>query len=169
MNVEKIIIDLIVKQKDLEERIYKLEESAKSGNKESGNIANMIMTKSNFSSNGRNNDKYLFQGKKFSKNRLVLEFVRTYVKKNPSAGFDELKVAFPDYLIDKPYGVFERMIIAEKKYPKDYDKRYFTKNDELIELSNSERICVCTQWEQKYFHRILEKCTSEYKYDVKII
>jgi hypothetical protein len=86
--------------------------------------------------------KYIFNGKtNLPKNRLVLEVVKKYVEDNPNISLIELQIIFNRQL----QGGME---VVEKKQNLSGDKlqRYFKKNNEIISLSNGEKIVVTTQW-----------------------
>lgn len=153
----------MLKNKELEERIERLEVNN-----------NMVFEKNDknvtysaASSNKKNSDKYIFNEMKFPKNRLVLEVIKNFVSLNPNISYQQLKSAFPDHLIDKPYGVFEKLDIAKHNYPNEYERRYFTKDNEII-LIDSGYICVCTQWEQKYIGRFLNQC-KKHGFEIEIV
>lgn len=97
--------------------------------------------RSRSSSTGRILDRtlYVFKGKTYGKNRLVLAVITEYVKQNPQISYSELKAVFPDSL--QKQETFTTELNARKKK----DKRNFYESDEVIRLSD-EVIAVSNQW-----------------------
>jgi len=95
---------------------------------------------------GKDYTKYLFNGTVYTKNRLVLAIVRSYVESNPEISYAELKKIFPDELQGRGnYGVFNSLNDAEKILADSGYKRHFIQPDEVIKLKD-ETIAVCNQW-----------------------
>lgn len=90
-------------------------------------------------SSGKDYTKYIFNGNKYGKNRLVLAVVKDYVNNNPTITYEELQVVFPNSL----QGIETFTTETEAKQKKD--RRNFIKKNELITLSNAT-IAVSTQW-----------------------
>ncbi len=89
----------------------------------------------------RDKTKYMFEGKVYPKNRLVLAIIKKYVEAhNPT--FDVLCEVF-DKSLQGSLGVVELYDTAIKT--SDATKRYFLKEEDVIELGN-EKAVVCTQW-----------------------
>lgn len=89
----------------------------------------------------RDKTKYMFEGKVYPKNRLVLAIIKKYVEQN-SPNFDELCNVF-DKSLQGSLGVVELYSNAIKI--SDASKRYFMKEDDVLVLSN-QKVVVCTQW-----------------------
>ena len=87
----------------------------------------------------KNYTKYKFDGKKHSKNRLVLAVVKKYLSKNPNITYEELEVIFPKNT-QGSLGVF-----SDLDNIKD-SSRYFTEEDEILTLQDGRQIAVSTQW-----------------------
>lgn len=88
--------------------------------------------------------KYVFNGKSYSKGRLVLEVVRDYVHRNPTTNFAKLIKVFPKNL-QGSLGVFETECKAKECYETSGYKRYYINASDLIALEDST-IAVCNQW-----------------------
>ena len=90
----------------------------------------------------RDTTRYMFENNVYLKNRLVLAVVRAYVRDNPEITRHELKTVFSKSL-QGSIGVVEFEEIAKLK--PDYAVRFFTKDDEVIQLCDGN-MYVCTQW-----------------------
>lgn len=90
-------------------------------------------------SSGKDYTKYIFNGNKYGKNRLVLAVIKDYVNNNPTITYEDLQVVFPNSL----QGIETFTTETEAKQKKD--RRNFIKKNELITLSNAT-IAVSTQW-----------------------
>ena len=89
----------------------------------------------------RDKTKYIYEGKVYPKNRLVLAIVKKYIQQN-NPSFNELKEVF-DKSLQGSLGVVELYENALKV--SDSAKRYFMKETDILNLSN-EKVVVCTQW-----------------------
>lgn len=89
----------------------------------------------------RDKTKYMFEGKVYPKNRLVLAIVKRYAKEN-EVTFDDLGKIF-DKSLQGSLGVIELYKNAAKV--SDGAKRFFMKDDDIIRLKD-EDVVVCTQW-----------------------
>lgn len=96
-------------------------------------------TQSNSSS--RDKTKYMFEGKVYAKNRLVLAIIKKYIEQN-NTSYEELTRVF-DKSLQGSLGVIELYDNAIKV--SDAKKRYFLKEEDLIILQGV-KIVVCTQW-----------------------
>ncbi len=89
----------------------------------------------------RDKTKYMFEGKVYAKNRLVLAIVKKFVEdNNPTC--DQLFSVF-DKSLQGSLGVVEVYENAIKI--SDASKRFFLKEDDVIKLKDA-RVVVCTQW-----------------------
>ena len=89
----------------------------------------------------RDKTKYMFEGKVYAKNRLVLAIVKKFVEdNNPTC--DQLFSVF-DKSLQGSLGVVEVYENAIKI--SDASKRFFLKEDDIIKLKDA-RVAVCTQW-----------------------
>lgn len=124
MDYEKIINELL-------ERVSKLEEQVNG-------------KKVNNDSNEKDKTKYLFNGSIYSKSRLVLVLIKKYVEDNPNIDMKGLSNIFDYTLIGKSnFGVVKP--VNDAKMLKDYQKRFYTKEEEIIHLIDGD-MYVCTQW-----------------------
>lgn len=89
----------------------------------------------------RDKTKYMFEGKVYAKNRLVLAIVKKFVEdNNPTC--DQLFSVF-DKSLQGSLGVVDVYENAIKI--SDASKRFFLKEDDIIKLKDA-RVVVCTQW-----------------------
>lgn len=95
--------------------------------------------------------KYLFNGNKYGKNRLVLAVIKDFVENNPTITYSQLKVQFPDHLQSRE--TFTTETIAKQKR----DRRNFIEPNELITLAD-ETIAVSTQWGLANINPFIEHC-----------
>lgn len=95
--------------------------------------------------NNKNFDKYIFNEKKFGKNRLILNVLSHHAQNNSHLTFADFKQLFPDSIQGSSYGVFTTVEEANSINNSGGRMRYFTKPDELIKLSD-KTISVCNQW-----------------------
>lgn len=89
----------------------------------------------------RDKTKYMFLGKVFPKNRLVLAIVKQYAEEHNSS-FEELSKVF-DKSLQGSLGVVELYDTAIKT--SDAKKRYFLNDADVLNL-NGVKAVVCTQW-----------------------
>ena len=89
----------------------------------------------------RDKTKYMFLGKVFPKNRLVLAIVKQYAEEHNSS-FEELSEVF-DKSLQGSLGVVELYDTAIKTT--DAKKRYFLADADVLNL-NGVKTVVCTQW-----------------------
>ena len=98
-------------------------------------------TKKNSQPSNRDKTKYMFEGKVYAKNRLVLAIIQKYVSLN-NPTYEQLVSVF-DKSLQGSLGVvelYEKAILVS-----DASKRFFMKEVDIINLSNA-KIVVCTQW-----------------------
>ena len=92
---------------------------------------------------GRDNTHYMFNGRIYGKNRLVLAVVREYVSVHPSVTVKQLQQTF-DRSLQGSLGVVMECNEAKLR-SSDYQTRFFVKSDEIIHLIDGD-MYVCTQW-----------------------
>ena len=105
--------------------------------------------------NGMDYSKYVFEGRVYGKNRLVLAVVNAYVRDNPFTSISVLKGVFYDKLQGST-GVVATPYEASKKC-KDPQKRFFAKNPIFL---NDGEIWVCTQWGIENIDNFIKKAKS---------
>ncbi len=89
----------------------------------------------------RDKTKYMFEGKVFPKNRLVLAIIKKYVQQN-NPSYNQLCEVF-DKSLQGSLGVVELYDNAIKI--SDAKKRYFLNDADVLTLNNI-KVVVCTQW-----------------------
>lgn len=105
-------------------------------------VLNKPVTPSNDTqSSGRDKTKYMFEGKVYAKNRLVLAIIKKYIDNN-NPTYEELCKVF-DKSLQGSLGVVELYNNAIKV--SDAKKRYFLKEEDII-IIQDVKIVVCTQW-----------------------
>ena len=124
MNYEQEIIDLKKRIEELERILTSINPIKKEAQK-----------------NDRDKTKYIFEGKVYAKNRLVLSVVKNFVLKN-NPTYTELTKFF-DKSLQGSLGVVELYSNAIKV--SDAKKRFFLKDEDIIFLPDA-KIVVCTQW-----------------------
>lgn len=97
------------------------------------------------SKSSANNDrtKIMLNGQEYTKGKAVLAVVQGIVAKNPNITVPELHAIFPANTHRK-YKVADFYSEAIKKCQKQ--KRYFTREDQLIKLMDGSIIAVCSDW-----------------------
>lgn len=96
-----------------------------------------------------------------AQNRTALGIVQAYMKLYPNASVEQLREAFPDTLApDK--GVAE--IFVKSDY-KDAGENYFTESDELINLSNGQKVAFVKHWSKPSYDNLVKRA-SDYGIEV---
>lgn len=104
----------------------------------------------------KDHTKYIFNGKSYSKGRLVWTIIKHFVDNNQQISFAELSEVFPKKL-QGSHGVFTTFEEALKVNSKGYT-RYFAKPQEIIMLpSDKVQIAITNQWKIDFFDNILKK------------
>ena len=91
--------------------------------------------------------KYIFNGYKYGKGRLVLAVVTDYVRNNPSITIDKLKEVFPDItqydtFMGQRFGVVQTEALIKQN---NWERHFFMKEEDTIHLGN-EIIHVSLEW-----------------------
>ena len=90
----------------------------------------------------RDKTKYMFEGKVYPKNRLVLAIIKDYADKtNPT--YEKLNQVF-DKSLQGSLKVVETYENAQKI--SDGSKRYFMKDEDILILQDNKKVVICTQW-----------------------
>jgi hypothetical protein len=126
-NLQKII-------KELTNRITLLEQKVNFLTNEKG------LDKPKTKSIKRDKTKYMFEGKVFAKNQLVLAVVKAYLKNYPNTSYKDLTNAFSKSL-QGSLGVVA--LYDEVKHKPDAKKRYYI--NDILNLTDTKAV-VCTQW-----------------------
>jgi ribosomal protein S8 len=119
-----------------------------------GNV--YVVTDTYFIEKVKNRDytKYIFDGQKFGKSRLVLAVIKDYVTKQPGISFNELQSEFPDKIQGREIFTTEIKAISKP------DRRNFIQPDELIKLVDCT-IAVSTQWGIVNIRKFIEHCKNK--------
>ena len=117
----------------------------------------------------KNLDKFEFNGRSYTKNRLVLEVVRHTVDVKKVENIDNLKSLFPDsyWSEGKESSSKNAFIVELKKDAENKRARFFTKEDDIIKFDNSNaEVIVNNQWGTN-FDYFLDKVSTELNYEIK--
>jgi hypothetical protein len=106
--------------------------------------------------NERDKTKYIINknGKKLAKNKFILEFVRLYLKENPST-FTELKNIFINEY-QGSIGVINELEFVETKYANKSNKRHFTGNENILTSNDNKKFVVSTEWGKGNVYKIVD-------------
>jgi len=116
----------------------------------------------------KNLDKFEFNGRSYTKNRLVLEVVRHTVDVKKVENIDKLKSLFPDsyWSEGKESSSKNAFIVELKKDAENKRARFFTKKDDIIKFDNSNaEVIVNNQWGTN-FDYFLDKVSTELNYEI---
>ena len=149
MDYSNIILEMLDRIKTLEKEVADLKN--KQNTMASLNVSGSVIANEDApsidsyvpSGNRRDTTRYLFDGYVYSKNRLVLAVVKSYVAQHKSIDRQQLKLIFGKQL-QGSIGVVENVEIAPIGRL-DYNVRFFTRPEEIIHLSDGD-MYVCTQW-----------------------
>ena len=123
-------MDLELEIKELKERVAKLEAMLN------------IKEEAPQQVKKRDTTRYIFNGKIYPKNKLVLAVIKEYVKLYTPT-FNKLIDTF-DKSLQGSLNVVEEFYTT--KLTSDFEKRYFCKDEDIIQLSDGKYVVVCTQW-----------------------
>lgn len=138
MNYDRIILELIDRVSALEDEVEILKNKSLNASIEENDEHEDMGT---MDSSGRDTTKYILDGKKYGKNRLVLAIIKKYMEEHPDTSADELISIF-DRSLQGSLGVIRKLREVKKAYA-DYERRFFT--NEIINTSTD--VCVvCNQW-----------------------
>jgi hypothetical protein len=140
MNYDRIILELMDRVSALEDEVKQLRQGNATPVAEE-TVQDTIPTQG-FSS-GRDTTKYILDGKKYAKNRLVLAIIQKYVSMHPGISAAELIGAF-DKSLQGSLGVVRTLDDVERNCS-DFKTRFFANSDELIQ-TRTQPCAVCTQW-----------------------
>lgn len=140
MNYDRIILELIDRVSALEDEVTYLKRGMMQNNVYKDDSELQLTAQKD---KGRDKTKYILDGKKYGKNRLVLAIVQKYMLLHPDTSTEELQVVF-DRSLQGSLGVVRRLDEVSYGYA-DYERRFFTAENEKI--CTTDGICVvCTQW-----------------------
>lgn len=138
MNYDRLILELMERVSVLEDEVGELKKKVSEQEPEDETYSN-----GSTDSAGRDTTKYILDGRKYGKNRLVLAVVKKYMENNPNTTADELLEIF-DKSLQGSLGVV-RILSEVKANYSDYKTRFFTLPDELIKTATKD-CTVCSQW-----------------------
>lgn len=136
--MEQVILNLLERIKELEDRIIILEKKLNINNSDDLNNDNII-----YQASSRDKTKYMFKGKILPKNRLVFAIVSDYINNNLDMDLKKLQSIF-DKSLQGSLQVVEDL--NKVLLIKDYSKRYFCNDKEILSLNNGQKVAICTQW-----------------------
>lgn len=148
MNYDRVILELLDRVSALEETVAQLKANAKNNANDIGaahRIESGYEQKGDLSVSlsGKDTTKYIFEGKQYGKNRLVLAVIQKYVSTTPGISAEKLIATF-DKSIQGSFGVVR--LAKEVKYAYiDHERRFFFQPHEIIHTSTEDCV-VCTQW-----------------------
>lgn len=105
-------------------------------------------------STGKDYTKYIFNGQKYGKNRLVLAVLKDFKDKNPGITYKEIQLEFPNTLQGT------ETLTTEALAKQKRDRRNFIKKNELIRLSD-ETIAISTEWGLGNINRFIDHCKEK--------
>lgn len=142
MNYDRVILELMERVSVLEDEVEALK--SKFYNDEDAEETEDIFGMSSDSA-GRDTTKYILDGKRFGKNRLVLAIVKKYMKEHPDTTSEQLLSTF-DRSLQGSLGVVRELDEVKRSYS-DYERRFFISSNEVIRTA-TETCVVCTQWKK---------------------
>ena len=110
----------------------------------------------------RDMTKYLFEGERLNKRRLVLAVVRAYVRDRPATTLQQLEEAFPGHL-QGSHRVFKTIEDAQGVFDRTGHKRHFIEDGETVMLGDGREIAVASMWGADNLKGFLERA-SEFGY-----
>ena len=151
MNYDRIILELMDRVAALEDEVRLLKSERTSGMEWQNHNDDLFCEENESISNngygqtynGRDTTKYILDGKKYGKNRLVLAVIKKYIKDNPEISSRKLMMVF-DRSLQGSLGVVRTLNDVKDNYS-DYERRFFCQLDEIIHTATEDCV-VCTQW-----------------------
>ena len=140
MNYDKIILELLNRIATLEEKVAMLEQSNAPNYPYTQPASNHLK---GYMDNSKDTTKYIYNGRKYGKGRLVLAVVKDYVNNNPNITINHLKMLFPKEL-QGSHGVVRSTDDARMSCS-DAERRFYFSPDEIIHCKDGD-VVVCTQW-----------------------
>ena len=140
MNYDRIILELMDRVSTLEDEIEKIKQNQ---TKVEVNEGEELVFGNTTDSYGRDTTKYIFEGKRYGKNRLVLAIIKKYISENPNTTVKQLLTVF-DKSLQGSLGVVRKLDEVKNAYA-DYKRRFFVSPNEIIKTTTGDCV-VCTQW-----------------------
>lgn len=140
MNYDRIILELMDRVSSLEDEVKELQSVIENLNiLESSDDGGYDIR----DSAGRDTTKFILDGKRYGKGKLVHAIVEKYVRMNPTVTAAQLMLTF-DRSLQGSLGVV-RTLEDVKINCSDYGKRFFTTPEYIINTSTEDCV-VCSQW-----------------------
>lgn len=108
------------------------------------------------SKGGRNTDKFIFRKQSYSKSRLVLEVLKSFVEEHPDYTLEQVQSTWKNDELQKRYGTIIEVAKA-KKFCEGGRDRHFMKDVLTI---GTKRTVVCNQWSSDLLIPFLELASS---------
>lgn len=140
MNYDRVILELMDRVSILEDEVVILK-SNQTQSEGSEEIEPVFGTSTDYS--GRDTTKYILDGKRYGKNRLVLAIVKKYMEEHPNTSAEQLLAIF-DKSLQGSLGVVRELEEVKNSYA-DYERRFFVSPNETIDTTTGA-CAVCTQW-----------------------
>ena len=112
-------------------------------------------------SRGRNTDKFIFKKQAYSKSRLVLEVMKSFITDHSDYTLEEIQNAWKSDELQKRYGTIVEVSKA-KKFCDGGRERHFMKDVLII---GQKKVVVCNQWSEALLTPFL-KLASSLKYKI---
>lgn len=113
--------------------------------------------------NNRDYTKYNFNNKEnLSKGRLVWEVIHDYKAKHQNITFEDLHSNFPKEL-QGSLGVISKLDSLNPTQQKD---RFYTKDEEILTLTDGTQIAVCTQWGKDNIEKFIKHVKQNFGYTI---
>lgn len=116
-------------------------------------------------SDTRDLTKYLFEGVRLHKRRLVLAIVKAYVRDHPNTSMEQLETVFPRKL-QGSYGVFATLEHGREIQERTGNKRHLIEEGETVQLADGANIAVSGMWGADNLKRFLV-CARELGYEIE--
>lgn len=114
----------------------------------------------------KNYDKFSFNGKILTKNRLVLELVRYVAALDHVETLEDLKGVFPDIFWSKGKEIKRNknaFIVDLEAVAVEKNARFFSKDDDKIHLRSGEVVVVNSQWADDNLQYLLANLSAEHR------
>jgi len=108
--------------------------------------------------------KYEFEGRQYNKRQLVLESVKSYIKKKRIKDSEKLLEVFPDY-IQGSLGMIKK-VEDDERYA-NASKRFYFADKDIIHLKDGDYV-ICSQWDSGNINRFI-KLATDLELDIKPI
>lgn len=112
-------------------------------------------------SGGRNTDKFVFKQQSYSKSRLVLEVLKSFITDHPDYTLEEIQNTWKSDELQKRYGTIVEVSKA-KKFCDGGRERHFMKDEFTV---GTKKAVVCNQWSEELLIPFL-KIASGLKYKI---